>query len=146
MRKLVLGRAEELRGLIRASGRCTAAQRMDHKLHCVLLVAEGRSCYEVARWFGESPRTIERWALAFSCGGDLGLKPQGRKGRPARLNESALVGLLHDLSASAVELGYGARVWSPKLLRQHLVTRYQVSLSLRQCQRTWQRLQALRLS
>ena len=146
MRKLVLGHAEEMRGLIRASGRCSAAQRLDHKLHCALLVAEGRSCYEVARWFGVSPRTIERWALAFSRGGDQGLKPQGRKGRPARLNESALTGLLHDLSASAAEFGYGERVWSPQLLRQHLGARYQVSLSLRQCQRTWRRLQALRLS
>ena len=146
MRKLVLGHAEELRGLIRASGCCTAAQRLDHKLHCALLVAEGRSCYEVARWFGESPRTIERWTLAFSRGGDQGLKPQGRKGRPARLNESALSGLLRELSASPAEFGYDARVWSPQLLRQHLGTRYQVSLSLRQCQRTWRRLQTLRPS
>ena len=146
MRRLVLGHAEEIRGLIRASGRCSAAQRLDHKLHCALLVAEGRSCYEVARWFGESPRTIERWTLAFSSGGGRGLEPQGRKGRPARVSASAVAGLLRDLSASPVEFGYSARVWNPKLLLQHLATRYRVSLSLRQCQRTWQRLQALRAS
>ena len=146
VRKLLLGHAEELRGLIRASGRCTAAQRLDHKLHCALLVAEGRSCYEVARWFGESPRTIERWTVAFSRGGNHGLQPQGRKGRPARLSASALTGLLRDLSASPGEFGYGSRVWNPKLLLQHLATRYQVSLSLRQCQRTWRRLLALRSS
>ena len=142
MRRLVLANADELRGLIRSSGRRSPAQRLDHKLHCALLVAEGRSCYEVARWFGESPRTIERWVLTFDHVGIRGLEAHGSKGRPVRLTASALAGLLRDLSLPPTGFGYGAQAWSPKLLMQHLGAGYQISLSLRQCQRILRRLRA----
>ena len=142
MRKLAPGHAQEIRGLIKALGQCSPEQRLDHKLHCTLLVAEGRSCYEVARWFGESPRTLERWVLAFGRGGSKGLEPRGGRGRPARLNAAALGELALDLSAEPARFGYAARQWSAKLLMQHLASRYQVGLSLRQCQRLLRRLQA----
>ena len=86
------------------------------------------------------------WGEAQQAHSDQGPKPQGRKGRPARLNGSALVGPLHDLSAFPAEFGYGARVRNAKLLMQHVGTCYEFSLNLRQCQRTWRRLQALRPS
>ena len=142
MHRLVLANADELRGLIRSSGRHSPAQRLDLKLHCALLVAEGRSCYEVARWFGESPRTIERWVSTLGHTGILGLQAHGSKGRPVRLTASAQTGLLRDLSLSPAVFGHTAQGWSPKLLLQHLVTGYQVSLSLRQCQRILRRLRA----
>ena len=134
MRKLVLDHADVLRGLIQTSSRCSAAQRLDHKLHCLLLVAEGRSCYEVARWFGEHPRTLERWVLAFGRAGSEGLMPHLGRGRPSRLDATVMADLLLDLSASPVALGYSSRDWNSKLLMQHLRSRYRVGLGKRQCQ------------
>ncbi len=145
VRKLVLVNADEVRALIEACGLRSPAQRLNHKLHCALLVAEGRSCYEVARWFGESPRTIERWVLAFGQSGSPGLETRSCAGRPARLNASALEGLLRDLATSPAVFGYSAQVWSPKLLMLHLGRGYKINLGLRQCQRAWRRLQMARL-
>lgn len=52
---------------------------------CVLLIAEGRSCYEVARWFGGDPRTIERWVHALELHGIEGLREHHAGERPAKL-------------------------------------------------------------
>ena len=35
-----------------------AELRLAHRLHALLLVSLGRSCQEVAGWFGENPRTV----------------------------------------------------------------------------------------
>ena len=35
--------------------------RYDHRLHGVLLVSQGMSCYEVGKKFGHDPTTIQRW-------------------------------------------------------------------------------------
>ena len=35
--------------------------RYDHRLHGVLLVAQGMTCPEVARLLGDSPRSVEYW-------------------------------------------------------------------------------------
>jgi hypothetical protein len=37
--------------------------RYDHRLHGVLLVAQGITCPEVARLLGDAPRTVEYWVL-----------------------------------------------------------------------------------
>jgi transposase len=39
--------------------------RYDHKLHAILLVAQGMKCPEVARIMGDSVRTIETWVNKF---------------------------------------------------------------------------------
>src|ERR1700720_4519238 len=36
----------------------------DHRLHGVLLVAQGMRCPEVARLLGDAPRSVEYWAGA----------------------------------------------------------------------------------
>lgn len=64
MHKLNLTNAKWVRRMIHASVTASPEQRFLHRLHCVLLVAKGRSCYEVAGWFGEDLRTIERWVHA----------------------------------------------------------------------------------
>jgi transposase len=135
LRKLTLGSAQVLRALIHTAVRTSSEQRFLHRLHCVLLVGEGRSCYEVARWFGEDPRTIERWVHALERRGVEGLHEHHAGGRPAKLTAQQAQRLALDLQNPPPLSGYPKRQWSGKLLTQHLGDRYGIKLSARQCQR-----------
>ena len=41
-------------------GEHSPQSRFVHRLHCLLLVGTGQSCYQVAKVFGDDPRSIER--------------------------------------------------------------------------------------
>jgi transposase len=112
----------------------------------VLLVAEGLSCYEVARWFGEDPRTIERWVHALDARGMEGLREHHAGGRPARLTAEQAQRLALELERAPDASGYAKRAWSGKLLTQHLQGSYGIKLSARQCQRLLRRLAGSRRS
>ncbi|MBM3882397.1 MAG: helix-turn-helix domain-containing protein, partial [Verrucomicrobia bacterium] len=58
--------------------------RYDHRLHGVLLAAQGISCYQVADWLGQHPTTVERWVRRFEVRGFSGLREGERPGRPRR--------------------------------------------------------------
>ena len=140
MRKLSLDSAQALRNVIHASLKISGEQRLLHRLHCVLLIAEGRSCYEVARWFGEAPRTVERWVHAVELHGVEGLREHPAGGRPAKLPAAQLQRLALELQKPPHVSGYAKREWSGKLLTQHLEGCYGIKLSQRQCQRMLRRL------
>jgi hypothetical protein len=61
--------------------------RYDHRLHGVLLVAQGMTCPEVARLLGDAPRSVENWVHRFDQQGLAGLTEGERSGRPSRLDE-----------------------------------------------------------
>jgi transposase len=140
MRKLAPSGAHWLRELIHAAVKGSDEQRYLHRLHCVLLVAEGRSCYEVARWFGESPRTIERWVHALDDRGMEGLREHHGGGRPARLTAAQAQRLATELQRVPDAQEYPKRAWSGRLLTKHLQGTYGIKLSARQCQRLLRRL------
>lgn len=140
MRKLSLSSAKWVREVIHASVKTSCESHFLHRLHCVLLVAEGRSCYEVARWFGEDPRTIERWVHALNEHGIEGLREHHSGGRPTRLADEQIPRLALDLQKPPRVCGYSEREWSGKLLAQHLEGSYGIKLSVRQCQRIMRRL------
>ena len=75
---IVLGLQDE----IRRSGEA----RYDHRLHGVLLVAQGMNCCRVAALLGDAPRTVEYWVRRFEEKGLAGLQGGPRPGRPGRLN------------------------------------------------------------
>src|ERR1700758_3596164 len=64
--------------------------RYDHRLHGVLLVAQGMTCPEVARLLGDAPRSVEYWVHRFDKEGLSGLTEGERPGRPSRLNETQI--------------------------------------------------------
>lgn len=109
--------------------------RFVHRLHAMLLLSLGRSCGEVARWFGDDPRSIERWLHAYEAHGLDGLYDHRGGGRPAVLSDLQMQALCSDLAAGPAAAGYGQARWSGKLLALHLERRYGVALGLRQCQR-----------
>jgi transposase len=135
LRKLSLQSAVWIRELIRASVKTSCEQHFLHRLHCVLLVAESRSCYEVARWFGENPRTIQRWVHAFREDGMEGLRAHHAGGRCAKLTDKQMQHLMADLQKLPRVFGYREPEWKGRLLAQHVERNYGITLSVRQCQR-----------
>jgi transposase len=79
---MVLGPQDEIRR--------SQESRYDHRLHGVLLVAQGMSCPEVGRLLGDAPRTVEYWVQRFEARGLAGLAEGQRSGRPGRLSEAQL--------------------------------------------------------
>jgi len=109
--------------------------RCIHRLHCVLLVGEGCSCPEVARWFGEDPRSIERWVHDYESEGISGLLDLPRRGRPPRLSSEQMDDLQRVLHRDPAVAGEDGRRWTGKVLQRYVERRLAVEMSVRQCQR-----------
>ncbi len=131
--EMILGLQDE----IRRSGE----SRYDHRLHGVLLVAEGLTCPEVGRLLGDAPRTVEYWVRRFEGGGFAALTEGDRCGRPSRLTEEQLKVVEGVLRHSPAEAGLeGVGLWDGKTLSTFLKKRFDVSLKARQCQRLFRKL------
>lgn len=123
---------EALRRRLQQASRRGTEQRRLHQHYCVYLVALGHSCRDVASWFGDSARSVERWVLTHTL--DPGPAASAR-GRPARLDAAQRRQLYLDLARPPPLPGRGEPRWDGRLLQRHLQSRYAVGLSLRQCQR-----------
>jgi transposase len=115
--------------------------RYDHRLHGVLVVSKGVSCYEVGEIFGHDPTTIERWIQRFETRGFSGLGDQEKPGRPRRLTPEGLEIVDRDLRRSPREFGYAQNLWDGKLLSHHIAETQKVVLGTRQCQRLFHQLE-----
>jgi len=135
MKALQIADAEVMRIALQQEISRSDESRYDHRLHGVLLVGQGHSCYEVGGWFGEHPTTIERWVHRFEHRGFAGLREGEREGRPRRLDDKTWGKVEHDLRRHPRDLGYGQNLWDGKLLAYHLRERYATELGVRQCQR-----------
>jgi transposase len=109
--------------------------RYCHRLHGVLLVCRGFSSYEVAKMFGQSPTTIQRWVGSFKKNGFAGLKDCEKAGRPHRLTSQQLKSINSALRKSPRDFGYSQNMWDGKLLSHHVEKLHKVPLGVRQCQR-----------
>jgi transposase len=135
MRKLEVLNAERLSRALRREVRRSTEIRLLHRLHCVLMIAHGFSCYRVARCFGENPRTLERWVHLWNEGGAQRLHDKPHPGRLARLNVQQRQLLMLYLEERPSSWGLRAQAWTGPVLRDFLRGRMDVSLSVRQCQR-----------
>lgn len=129
---------DSLRAELAATACRSVELRYAHRLHAVLLVGVGHSCYQVALWLGDDARSIERWVHAFEAQGVDGLKGHPGSGRPARLTPGQRAQLALDLASEPGDHGYSQPRWSGKLLAQHLAKQFGVGLSQRRCQRLLQ--------
>ena len=66
MKKLEINNAKEQSVAIRNEISRSEESRYDHRLHGILLISEGMSCYEAGRILGEDSRTMERWVRRFN--------------------------------------------------------------------------------
>ncbi|MFN0162700.1 MAG: helix-turn-helix domain-containing protein [Burkholderiales bacterium] len=142
MRRLRTTDLDSLCSLIASTALRSPELRVLHRAHCILLANLGPGCYGVARFFGESPRSVERWVRAFNIGGVSALRDHHSGGRPRRIGAAQLSGLTQDLARSPRSHGYAAIHWTGALLARHLETAYDLNLGVRQCQRLLRSLRA----
>jgi len=124
---MVLGLQDEIRR--------SEESRYDHRLHGVLLVAQGMTCPQVRGLLGDAPRSVEYWVRRFEGSGLAGLSEGQRSGRPRRLSEAQLQELDQALRQTPRELGLTGTLWDGKTLSAWIEKRFQVYLRVRQCQR-----------
>lgn len=141
MHKLEISNKVKLEAEFREEIHRSEKTRFLHRLHCILLVSEGFSSYDLARWFGENPRTVERWVHHYNEWGIEGLKEGRKPGRPAKLKDEQLQRLQKDILKKPIAFGYAKNEWDGNLLAMHLNRYYRTALSVRQCQRLLRQLQ-----
>jgi transposase len=123
---IVLGLQDEIRR--------SEESRYDHRLHGVLLIAQGMSCPEVSRLLGDSPRTVEYWVRRFEDKGLAGLVEGERSGRPRKLNDKQLEEINAVLRQPPESVGIRRGIWDGKGLAAFVKKRFKITLGVRQCQ------------
>lgn len=140
MHKLQIEDAAVMSEAIRQEIARSEESRYDHRLHGVLLVAQGMNCYGVGRWLGEHSTTVQRWVKLFEAEGFAGLREGSRAGRPSRVAPGVLGRLERELRREPRSFGYAQTLWDGKLLSHHLQKHHGVRLKVRQCQRLFRQL------
>ena len=135
MKKLTISDNTEMRIALQQEIVRSENSRYDHRLHGVLLVASGHSCYEVAKLFNHSPRSIEYWVQRFNETGFAGLQDAPKAGRPSQVSEKIRNKLGKYLRKSPREFGLEYNLWDGKVLSHHLKNHFQIEVGVRQCQR-----------
>jgi transposase len=135
MQRLKINEADIIKIGVQQEIQRSAESRYNHRLHGILMICNGYSCYEVAEVFGHSPRTVESWVKRFEESGFAGLEEEERPGRPSVIHDKTRKALEKDLRRSPRDFGYSQNLWDGKLLSHHLAQKYNVSLKVRQCQR-----------
>lgn len=141
MKRLEIEDAQLMRLAIQDEIMRSERSRYDHRLHGLLLVSSGFSCYQVAAMFGHSPRTVQSWVHHFERSGFAGLEEQPRPGRPSQIDDATREAIGRDLRRSPREFEYGQNLWDGKLLSHHLACVYGVRIAVRQCQRLFHQLE-----
>lgn len=137
MKRLEIRDSEMMRIAVQNEIQRSEESRYDHRLHGILLVCSGQSCYEVAQTLGHSPRTIQGWVRAFEKSGFSGLQEEPRPGRPTLLDNRIYRMLGRELRKNPQAFGYQQHLWDGKLLGHHLAKRHGIRLGIRQCQRVF---------
>ena len=140
MKKLQIAEADLVILGLQDEIRRSRDSRYDHRLHAVLLVAQGMSCPQVGRLLGDAPRTVEYWVHRFEEEGLSGLVDLERSGRPSRLNDEQYREIGEVLRQSPLDVGLDTNLWDGKTLSKFIESRYGISLGVRQCQRLFRQL------
>ena len=120
--------------------RRTYEARYDHRLHAILLVAQGMSSRQAAQLLGDSPRTVAYWVQRFETEGLAGLADADRPGRPRRLDQVQLCQIEQALRKSPLEVGLSVKLWDGKALSAYIKQQFGIQLGIRQCQRLFRQL------
>ena len=129
---VVLGLQDEIRR--------SEESRYDHRLHGVLLVAQGLTCPEVAVLLGDAPRSVEYWVRRFEEAGLAGLQEGERSGRPRRLSPKQWREVDAVLRKAPREFGMAGNLWDGKTLSAWIERQYEARLGVRQCQSVFRQL------
>ena len=140
MRPLSISDATSVLGLQQEIQR-SEESRYDHRLHGVLLVAQGMTCPDVARLLGDRPRSVEYLVHRYQAQGLAGLTEGERSGRPRRLNEKQIEAINRILRNKPSDAGMRVNLWDGKTLSAWIEKTYGIQLKVRQCQRLFRQLE-----
>ena len=120
--------------------RRTDEARYDHRLHAILLVAQGMSGRQAAQYLGDSPRTVAYWVQRFETEGLAGLADADRPGRPRKLNQEQIAQIEIALRNTPMDYGLSVNLWDGKILSAYIQKEFGIQLGVRQCQRIFRQL------
>jgi transposase len=140
MRPLTIADSESIILGLQDEIRRSEESRYDHRLHGLLLVAQGLTCPAVAGLLGDAPRTVEYWVNSFEQRGLAGLREGERPGRPKRLSDERMRQIDAILRKTPREAGLSGNLWDGKTLATWIEQQYGLSLGVRQCQRMFRQL------
>jgi len=140
MKKLIIPDAETMVMALQAEIRRSHEARYDHRLHGILLVAQGMTCLEVARLLGDSLRTVQYWVKRFQEKGLCGLEEGKRPGRPRSLSAAQWQEVSVALRLSPEDYDLSGHLWDGKTLSAFIQQQFQINLGVRQCQRLFRKM------
>lgn len=140
MKALTISDTENMVMALQDEIRRNDVSRYDHRLHGVLLIAQGMTCPRVAELLGDSPRTVVNWVQNFEARGFAGLSEGQRSGRPSRLSASQLAQVETTLRSPPTQVGLATTMWDGPTLSEYLRREHGVRLKVRQCQRLFRQL------
>lgn len=140
MKALTISDAELMIFALQDEIRRSQEARYDHRLHAVLLVAQGLSCTKAASLLGDSPRAVQYWVNRFEEEGFAGLADADRPGRPKKINEQKLAQISEAVRGSPKDVGMNSNIWDGKTLSAFIKKQYAIELGVRQCQRLFRQL------
>ena len=140
MKKLTIHDAETVIFGLQDEIRRSAEARYDHRLHGLLLVAQGMSARGVAQLLGDAPRTVAYWVRRFEADGLAGIVDTDRPGRPRRLTAQHLATIAVALRKRPAEYNLAGNLWDGKTLSAFVRREWEVGLGVRQCQRLFRQL------
>ena len=140
MKKAIISDAETIIHILQDEIRRSYEARYDHRLHAILLVAQGMSCRSVSELLGDSPRSVAYWVNRFEAEGLSGLVDADRPGRPRRIDEQQIDQIQEALRLSPADYGLTAHLWDGKLLSHFIGQQFDIHVGVRQCQRLFRQL------
>jgi len=140
MKQIQIGDREEMIFALQDEIRRSSEARYDHRLHAVLLVAQGMSCRQAAIALGDAPRTVDYWVRRFEKDGFGGLADGERSGRPSRLSDADRQKVEDALRGSPADFGLPSHLWDGPLLSAFLKKELHIDLHVRQCQRLFRQM------
>ena len=140
MRALQLTDAETMVMILQEEIRRNEQARYDHRMHGVLVVAQGMSCRKAAELLGDAPRTVENWVNGFEQDGLRALSDAPGRGRKPKLQQTHLLEVDKWLRAKPQSVGMEGNLWDGPKLSACLKKHFRIELGKRQCQRLFRQL------
>jgi transposase len=103
--------------------------RVRRRAHALLLVSEGCPLSHIARLFQTAPHRVRAWRARFLARGRAGLVDAPRRGRPPKLNPTALGFLEEALGRSPQDYGLLSMVWTVRDLAALLASHHGVAVA-----------------
>lgn len=103
------------------------------RVFSVNMVLSGLPVSQISKFAGVSRMTVSSWVKIADEKGFDALKLKGHKGRPPKLTGGQLKEIRQTLESEPQKYGY--HVWDGPSLSDYISSKYNITLSVRQCQR-----------